>query len=74
MSAIEFFKISVEDTDGDLVDVSGDSRDELVTITLNPSDEEWDAYFAELSPENARALAAALVMAATAAEGRGIGL
>jgi hypothetical protein len=69
----DYFKVTIEDIDGDEIEVSGDTRSETVTIGFDVFDE-GTGYESEITPQDARTLAAALVMAAGQAEGKGIGL
>lgn len=68
-----YYATRVEDIDGDPIEIAGNSDLELVTISLflNEEDaEEYDTelFYSEFTPQDARVLAAALLMAATQAE------
>lgn len=70
--------LSIEDIDGDLVEVSGETSEGLVTITINLNEElaaeaDSDAFYSEVTPTDARTLAAGLMLAALQAEGKALG-
>lgn len=63
----------IEDIDGDLIEIAGNSNDGLVTVSLifdeeNAEEYDAEAFYSEVTAQDARVLAAALMLAATQAE------
>ena len=74
-----YYATRIEDIDGDPIEISGNSDNELVTISIFLDDDmadEYDseAFYSEFSAQDARVLAAALMLAANQADGIGLGL
>ena len=68
-----YYATRIEDIDGDLIEIAGNSDDELVTVSIYLDEEmseeyDTDAFYSEFTPEDARVLAAALLLAAAQAE------